>query len=352
MRVLQLGPYPPPYGGVSRNMTAIRAELLASGHQCSIIATSRSTRIDEEPDVYHPRTPFQLIKLLSSLKYDVLHLHIGGEIPPRVLALMLFCTSFAPARSVLTLHSGGYPFSTDGLAASSGSVRGFIFRRFSRVIGVNRSMAEMLGRYGVKKDRIRVILPYSLHLPDKTVDIPGELRDFVSNHEPCLLSTSLLEREYDVALQIEALGEILKEVPQAGLVIAGGGTLERELKEKINSTGYADHIFMTGDVDHGIALNLTDECDILLRTTRYDGDAISVREALFLGTPVIATDNGMRPDGVELIPVGDAGALAGKIKTIAHRGKVIKGDRKADSSNLRAVVALYEEVLFEIDGRR
>lgn len=345
MRVLQLGPYPPPHGGVSRNMTAIRAELLSSGHQCSIIATSRSTRIVEEPGVSHPRTPFQLLKSLATLKYDVLHLHIGGEIPARVLALMLFCGVFGRGRSVLTLHSGGYPFSKEGMAASGNSVRGFIFRRFSRVIGVNRSMAEMFERYGVKKDRIRVILPYSLELPDKTVEIPRPAKDFVASHTPCLLSTSLLEREYDVALQIEALGEVLREHPGAGLMIAGGGSLENELKEKIEATGYGEHIFMIGDIDHSIALNLTDDCDVLLRTTRHDGDAISVREALFLGTPVIATDNSMRPKGVELIPVGDATALAEKIKVIARREKVIKEDRKADSSNLKAVVDLYRELL-------
>ena len=33
---------------------------------------------------------------------------------------------------------------------------------------------------------------------------------------------------------------------------------------------------------------------IFLRTTLYDGDSISVREALHLGVPVIASDNGMR----------------------------------------------------------
>src|SRR5438105_8526009 len=33
------------------------------------------------------------------------------------------------------------------------------------------------------------------------------------------------------------------------------------------------------------------DADVLLRTTLYDGDAISVREALYLGTPVVATDN-------------------------------------------------------------
>jgi glycosyltransferase involved in cell wall biosynthesis len=344
MRVLQLGPYPPPHGGVSRNMTAIRAELLASGHQCSIIATSRSTLTETEPDVYHPGSAFQLLKLLATLEYDVLHLHIGGGIPSRVLAMMFFCAVFSRGRSVLTLHSGGYPLSEQGLKASKNSLSGFVFRRFSRVIGVNTAMAEMFGRYGVEKQRIRVILPFSHELPDKTIEIPPAIGDFASRHKPLLLSTSLLEKEYDVELQIDALGEVLKEFPQAGLLIAGGGSLEKELKEKINKTGYSENILMAGDLDHKIALNLIDGFDMLLRTTHFDGDAISVREALFLETPVIATDNGMRPKGAELIPVGDEAALAEAIKKIARNERKTKGNREEDSSNLRAVVELYEEI--------
>src|ERR1041384_8129617 len=114
MKILQLGPYPPPHGGVSRNMTAIREELLVSGHGCSIIATSRSTRIESDPDVYHPNTALGLIKLLATLDFDVLHIHIGGDIPPRVQALMLCCALFAGGKSVVTLHSGGYVVSEEG----------------------------------------------------------------------------------------------------------------------------------------------------------------------------------------------------------------------------------------------
>lgn len=344
MRVLQLGAYPPPHGGVSRNMMAIRDELVASGHECSIIATSRSTRIESEPDVYRPASAFALLKLLATLKFDVLHIHIGGAIPPRVAALMFCCTLFSSGRSVLTLHSGGYPLSDEGRRASKHSIRGFIFRRFARIIVVNKMMAEMFGRFGVEQGRVRIILPFSHELPDKRVAIPENIRDFAAGREPFLLSTSLLEKEYDISLQIKALASVLEEFPRAGLLIAGSGSLEKELREEIRNTGYSGHILMTGDVDHKIALNLIDDCDTLLRTTHFDGDAISVREALFLETPVIATDNGMRPEGVDLIPVGDSAALAEKITSIARREKREKGKRIEDRSNLLAVVKLYKEI--------
>ncbi len=97
MHVLQLGPYPPPEGGISRNFLAIRDQLRRTGHRCSVVPVPQSSRIVPEPDVYHPRNSLELIKLLRRLDYDVLHLHIGGEIPARVLALMAACARPASA---------------------------------------------------------------------------------------------------------------------------------------------------------------------------------------------------------------------------------------------------------------
>lgn len=344
MRVLQLGPYPPPRGGITSNMLAIRAELLAAGHHCSIVATSKSSLIVPEPDVYHPGGALALLKLLYTLEFDVLHIHVGGEIPPRVLALIFLCTARARGRCVMTLHSGGYPLSEEGKNARPNGIRGFIFRRLERIVTVNKMMFEMFERYGVKRENIRTILPFSNELPDKSVEIPPELKDFAARHRPFLFSASLLEEEYGLPLQIEALGEVLKEFPQAGLMLAGSGSLENRLREIVREKPYADHIMLAGDLDHNIVLNLTDECDLMLRTTRYDGDAISVREALFLETPVIATDNGMRPDGVHLIPVGDVNALANSIKLIAGREKPPKTRKAEDKSNIRSVIDLYEEI--------
>jgi glycosyltransferase involved in cell wall biosynthesis len=325
-------------------MLAIRAELLAAGHHCSIVATSKSSQIVPEPDVYHPACALTLLKLLYTLKFDVLHIHVGGEISPRLLALIFFCTARAHGRCVMTLHSGGYPLSKEGKNARPSGIRGSIFRRLERIVGVNQMMFEMFERYGVKRENIRTILPFSNELPDKSVEIPPELKDFVARHTPFLFSASLLEAEYDLPLQIEALGEVLKEYPQAGLMLAGSGSLENRLREIIREKPYAAQIMLAGDLDHNIVLNLTDDCDIMLRTTLYDGDAISVREALFLETPVIATDNGMRPDGVYLIPVGDMNALANSIKGIAGREKPAKTQKVEDKSNIRSVIDLYREI--------
>ena len=344
MHILQLGPYPPPQGGINRNMLAIRDELLKNGYRCSIIATSKSTKITNEPDVYHPRTPFSFIKLLFSLKYDILHLHVGGDVSRRVLALIFVCGLFRRGRNVLSFHSGGYSQTDEAKAAKKNSVSGFLFRRFERIIVVNPLLAGIFGQYGVSIDKICVIYPFVHKLPDPNVQIPDELNNFVSKHSPLLLTVGLLEKEYDLFMQIDSLGEVLRTHPNAGLLIVGSGSLEAKLKDAITAKPYAASLHLAGDVENQITLHLIDKADMLLRTTLFDGDAISIREALFLGTPVIATDNNMRPDGVHLIPVGDKNKLIEQIGKLADHKKKDIAVRKEDKSNIDAVITLYLEV--------
>lgn len=345
MHVLQLGPYPPPEGGVSRNLLAIREALVADGHRCSIIVTAKSENNEQEDGVYHPNSALGLLKLLRSLDYDVLHLHVGGDITARLMRLMLACCVVGKGKKILTMHSGGYPASESALAAKPASTRGRIFRMFDRVISVNKAIAEVFSSYGVSGDANLVIAPHALRSPSAAVEVPSDLRAFASRCEPFLLTVCSLEPAYDLITQIDSMGAVLERFPNAGLMIVGSGSQESEVKKAIESKPYAENILLAGAVGHDVALHLMRQADVFLRTTLFDGDAIAVREALFLGTEVIATDNGMRPDGVVLISVRDKSALADAVIEVASRGKKEKAVLPDDDSNIKAVISLYRELM-------
>ena len=344
LHIVQLGPYPPPEGGISRNMLAIRDEALKRRHRCSIIATAQSGNAGGGPNVHHPRSALALIRLLALLKYDVLHLHVGGDVTARVLALASACAFFGRQKNVLSLHSGAYPLTDEAKNASQNSVRGLIFRRFARLIAVNDAIADVFRRYGARADRISVIQPYSLRRPDDSVAIPAELDEFWAKHSPLLLAVGGLEKDYDPLLQIDAMKDIINEFPRAGVMIVGDGSMRSEVEKAVASSGYAHHISLAGNVDHAVTLHLINDADVLLRTTLFDGDAISVREALFLDTPVIATDTGTRPEGVHLIGIGDKNALVEKVKQVIGAGRSNAATQTPDDLNISAVVDLYEEL--------
>ena len=341
MRVLQLGPYPPPHGGVQTNLVAIREFLRKRGIPSAVVNLTRHRQPDAE-DVYYPRTALETLKLLLRLRYDIVHLHLGGSLTTRLLALGFVCTLMPRSKSVLTFHSGGYPGSPQGRSAHPGTLRGFIFRRFDRIIGVNPAIVEMFHKFGVS--RVRLIHPH-VSPSTPTADYPARLQDFLAAHKPVLLSVGLLEPEYDLPLQIEALGPVRERSPQAGLLLVGAGSLEENLRTRIQAKPYAEHILLWGDLPHSVTLRAIAECDVFLRTTLYDGDSIAVREALGFGTPVIATDNGMRPPGVRLIPSANLEELCRAIEECLAEAHTERTPAAPGEENVQAIFDLYRELI-------
>src|SRR2546430_1845979 len=264
--------------------------------------------------IFYPSSSFAVLSHLLSHRYDIIHLHIGGRIFLRQLGLAIACSTLPQAHCVLTFHSGGYPSSEEGRSAHARSLRAFALRRFDRIIAVNSEIAAFFERLGIRRERISLISPHSAPASvTSAAELPAVVENFFHDHQPLLITVGLLEEEYDLPLQIAAMKRVRQKWPNAGLLIAGSGSLHDALRQKIDSQPYAQHILLYGDLPHAAALQAITRADLMLRTTSYDGDALSVREALHFGLPVIATDNGMRPEGVRLIPARDENALVSAI---------------------------------------
>jgi len=250
MRVLLLGPYPPPHGGVQTNLVAIRSFLLSRGVHCSVINITRHRKPDAD-DVYYPKGPTQVVQLLGRLRYDLSHLHIGGMLSNRLLALALVCARWPQKKSVMTFHSGGFPSTPEGQALGPSSFAGFVLRSFDGIIGVNEEIIRFLQKMGVRQERARLISPYAF-LDGSSAEraLPPALAEFFSTHDPVLTSVGLLEPEYDLPLQISALTPIREKFPRAGLLLIGSGSLELSLRETIAASPSAAHVLLLGDVPH------------------------------------------------------------------------------------------------------
>jgi glycogen(starch) synthase len=342
MRVIQLGPFPPPQGGVQTNLVAIRDHLRANGHSAAVIHLTRHRR-ENADEVFYPKTAAETMRLLLAEPADILHIHIGGNLTRRLLGLCLYCSQLPGRKTILTFHSGGYPSSPEGQATTANSFAAFVLRRLDAIIAVNRQIADFMIKCGADPARIHVISPHSLSAAD--AELPDDLRSFFAAHDPVLLSVGLLEPEYDLPLQIAALGEIRETHPEAALAMIGSGSLESSLRARISAQPYREHLLLPGDVPHPATLRAIRECAVLLRTTHYDGDSLSVREALALGTPVIATDNQMRPSGCRLIPSPALKPLVQAIEAALQEPRSAPTALSASRANLDAVLLLYRSLL-------
>jgi glycosyltransferase involved in cell wall biosynthesis len=191
---------------------------------------------------------------------------------------------------------------------------------------------------------VRLIPPHSVSPPEEETALPDDLARFFVERQPRLITVGLLEPEYDLPMQIDVMANVLERHPNAGLAILGSGSLEGMLEERIANKPYRDRILLCGDVAHEGALRAIARSDVVLRTTLYDGDSVAVREALALGTPVIATDNGMRPAGVRLIPARDPAKLLEAIEAELAAGGAHPRPAAGGEENLEAVVRFYREL--------
>lgn len=341
IKVIQLGPYPPPEGGVSRNMLAIGDELKRQGNECEYIAITRGYGSREADVVSRPSGASEIVRQLRRTNADICHFHLGGQLNDRVLGLLLAVIIFAKGKKVVTVHSGGLS-ETD--VKRKRSIRA-ILSRFDRVIVVNEKLRQMFLDLGIDSSKLTIIEPFALYPPNQEVKLSPEIAGFISGHSPALLAIGGLETVYQPLEQIKAMEEVKESFPNAGLIIVGAGSLENEVRSAALASGVKDSILITGNLPHEETQHLIDRCDILLRTTLFDGDAISIREALYLQKNVIATNNGMRPEGVDLIDSLTSANLAAAIRSIIKRPARSKIEHTADISNISKVIDLYKEII-------
>jgi glycosyltransferase involved in cell wall biosynthesis len=214
-----------------------------------------------------------------------------------------------------------------------------VFQRFDAIVVVNTEQKAFFERLGCEPSRVQLILPYANPDPEAVArgELPPDVEEFLARHQHVVVTIGLLEPEYQLDLVISALPELRRVAGDIGLVIVGSGSLETELRGVIQRSPERAHVALLGDLAHAATLRLLLRADTMIRATKFDGDAISVREALALGTPVAATHTGMRPPGCHLFQVG---SLEGLVTAVS---RAMASPRRVfpSADELDRVVELY-----------
>jgi glycosyltransferase involved in cell wall biosynthesis len=100
--------------------------------------------------------------------------------------------------------------------------------------------------------------------------------------------------------------------------------VQPEFEAAIERHGVRDRLCLLDDLEHDAFLTVLQRSALYLRTPITDGIASSVLESLTLGVPVVACENGTRPEGVITYPPTDAARLAASVEhVLAHRDEVV-----------------------------
>ncbi|MEU4515035.1 glycosyltransferase family 4 protein [Nonomuraea wenchangensis] len=344
-------------GGTGRHVRMLAEGLTRRGHQV-LVAGPRSVeeqfaygetgaRFVEVAVADRPR-PVADVRAVLALRRvtrdaDVVHAHglragalaaLGtwGWRP----SLMALTTQGRRRLLVVTLHN----------ALTAGGLVGFVYgvlerivaRRADRVLVVSPDLGERMTRLGARDVRAAVVPAPPLRPAKRT---PREVADELGAGErPILLTVARLAQQkgLETLLDVAAgpweeapagrdvAGGSRGEAPDDGkggvwrgrplFVVAGEGPLRGELERRIAAEGLP--VMLLGNRDD--VPDLLGAATAVVTATRWEGQPLSIREALMAGKPVVATAVGGIPeivgDAGVLVPYGDVSALREAVRAL------------------------------------
>lgn len=130
--------------------------------------------------------------------------------------------------------------------------------------------------------------------------------------------------------------------------LIGYGGDEPLIRQKIDDAGMQERVIILGKKDNPYPYMRA--CDLYVQPSRYEGKAVTVREAQLLGKPVIITDyatsGSQLEDGVDgvIVPMDNAGCAAGiaaLLRDPARMQQLSKNCAKRDYTNSSEVEIIY-----------
>ena len=89
-----------------------------------------------------------------------------------------------------------------------------------------------------------------------------------------------------------------------------------------------------------------EEADIVLRPTNFDGDSLTVREALMLGKPIVASDVVVRPAGTTLFENRNTDDLYKKLSALMTSPGM--QENRASKTDNRVYTDFYSELATQL----
>jgi glycosyltransferase involved in cell wall biosynthesis len=316
-RVLLAGFYPPPFAGEPIHVKQLADFLRDRGIAVEVLNLNRHAA--PSPEYRSAASRLALMRMLFLLPDEagVLHLHTNGHSWKSwsMITVAALATRLRGVRAILTLHSGLLPGYVATFSTPVRVVARWLLAGFERVVCVNSEIGAATESLGLSPSRI-VVIPAFMGVPESGPLAPED-RHLADVFRPLLVAVAGGEAnpEEGLLVVLEALRQLRQTRPAAGAVFLGW-QVGVSLPKAIEESGLSAHVACLGEVSHGRCLGLIAGADVVVRSTFVDGDAITVREALSLGVPVVASDTAFRPDGVTLFRKGDAADLSAKLVAV------------------------------------
>ena len=140
----------------------------------------------------------------------------------------------------------------------------------------------------------------------------------IPNSAPVFGTVSVFRRLKGHQYLLEATGEILRAIPEAKLLLAGGGPQEQNIRKRIEELGFGKAVLVTGIRDDIPKVLKT--IDVFVFPSLQEALGTAILEALAMRKAVVASRVGGIP---EVIEEGETGFLVEPERPAAIAEKVI-----------------------------
>ena len=328
MKILHVTPvYPPHLGGVEQYVYNLVKCQRVLGNDVYVVTSNLPSNGLSEANVFRlpvlhnfrgdwgemPICP-TIFNTLKHIDFDVIHGHVSSRLFTESLSV---CRLFAQKKNpmVLTYHNygEGLTFADKALAyIHNRTFMRMLLRSADTIIALTKSSKKILSSiFGVNSHKIVVIPPgvdvekfnperYSL----------GAVREkYQIFEENVILFLGRLVEGKGVNRLIKALPIVRKEIPNATLVIAGGGPLRAELQRLSHEMKLDACVKFIGQLKEDDVPQIIHMANAVVLPSLAEVFGVVLIEALSMEKPVVAT----RVGGIcEVICEGETGILVEK----------------------------------------
>lgn len=180
-----------------------------------------------------------------------------------------------------------------------------MWNKLDRIVAVSEDCSKiflkLFPEMSEKTSVIENILSPELIQEQAKAFVPEEMKN--KTDKTLLVTVGRLSHAKGLDLAIKACKQLVDSGFDVQWFVVGYGPLENELKELIIELGMQNHFYLLGKkVNPYPYIN---QCDIYVQPSRYEGKAVTIREAQILKKPVVMTDfptaKSQAQDGVDAL---------------------------------------------------
>jgi glycosyltransferase involved in cell wall biosynthesis len=364
MRILQIIP-DCGVGGAERMMAHLARHLRQMGHSVSAASFFGPLGTSIEDELGAAAVPLhffgkrrgvdsrmipRLARLLEELKPDVIHTHRYA------LAYLLPALLRRSFPVVHTLHN----MAEHEIALPGRLLQWLAFRAGVVPVAIGTAVADSIyDEYGLRPS---YVIPNGI--PVERYRAPpgarGEVRSAlgIDPGAPTFVTVGRFMYQKNHRLLVDAFASGRLRRVGAHLILAGDGELRGELEGQIRTLGVADRVHLLGvrnDVERVLAC-----ADVFVLSSRWEGNPLTVMEAMAAGKPIISAGVGCVPELVaegtgRLVPPEDGRALEAAMfelcadsalaRTMGAEAQRVARARFDDDVMARAYADLYDDLV-------